>query len=139
MQTNVCFCSEKTVTKKILRFYFGADSLERAFDNLIINKALSFEADTLKTVDRLCEMVGEKIRLEELWTYLDGIISPFSVEEREMLLRYCARRDEPLSDRERRACKRAVIKFTRHARRLGRFAGAVSILKKYYCLIVAGK
>ena len=127
------------MTKKILRFYFGADSLERAFDNLIINKALAFESDTLKTADRLCEIIGEKIRLEELWAYLDGIIVPFSEEEREMLLRYCARRDEPLSDRERRACKRAVIKFTRHARRLGEFTDAVSTIKKYYCLIVAGK
>ena len=127
------------MTKKILRFYFGADSLERAFENLIINKALAFGSDTLKTADRLCEIIGEKIRLEELWAYLDGIISSFSEEDRGALFRYCAKRDEPLSDIESRECKRAVIKFTRHARRLGEFTGAVSILKKYYCLLVTGQ
>ena len=127
------------MTKKILRFYFGADSLERAFDNLIRAKALAYGADTLQTADRLCEIIGDKIKLEELWSYLDGILSSFSEDEREWLLRYCARRGGPLSRNERMEERRAVIKFTRHARRLGEFTGAVTILKRYYCLIVAVK
>ena len=121
--------------KKILRFYFGADSLERAFDNLIMSKAFDFGADTLETAERLCAIIGEKMRLERLWSYLDGIISTFSDEEREVLNSYSSRRGSPLSDTERRAVKRAVIKFTRRARRLCEFTDDYTILKKYYCLI----
>ena len=123
-----------SVTKKILRFYFGADSLERAFDNLIKVKALAFESDTLETADRLCSIIGDKMRLERLWAYLDGIISTFSEEERGVLLKYCKRR-LPLDDGGRRETKRVIIKFTRRARRLREFADCISILKKYYCLI----
>ena len=123
------------MTKKILRFYFGADSLERAFENLIFNKAFDFEADTLETADRLCSIIGEKMKLEKLWGYLDGVISSFSGEERDALCLYSSRRGTPLSDSERRVAKRAVIKFTRHARRLKEFSDGISILKKYYCLI----
>ena len=123
------------VTKKILRFYFGADSLERAFDNLIINKAFDFGADTLETAEKLCSVIGEKMRLERLWAYLDGVICSLSEEDKGALSLYASRRGVPFNDNERRAVKRAVIKFTRRARRLGEFKGDISILKKYYCLI----
>ena len=121
--------------KKILRFYFGADSLERAFDNLIYGKALNFEGDALETAERLCAIIGEKIRLKELWNYLDGVISTLPEEDRQALISYSARRDEPLSDGEWKAAKRAVIKFTRRARRLEEYTDGFTILKKYYCLI----
>ena len=121
--------------KKILRFYFGADSLERAFDTLILSKATDFGADTLDTAERLCAVIGEKMRLERLWAYLDGVLSAFSEEDRGALKNYSSRRDIPLSDGERRAAKRAIIKFTRRARRLDEFSDDFPILKNYYCLI----
>ena len=121
--------------KKILRFYFGADSLERAFDNLITGAAFDFGSDTLKTCEKLCVVIGEKMKLERLWAYLDGILSAFSDGEREVLKKYSARRDVPLTDSEKREAKRVVIKFTRRARRLGEFEDSFPILKKYFCLI----
>ena len=130
------FCSEKSVKpKKILRFYFGADSLDIAFDNLITQKAFDFGADTLETAERLCSVIGEKMRLERLWAYLDSVLSGFSEEDRTVLKNYASRRGIPLDDGERRAAKRAQIKFTRHARRLNEFEDDFAILKKYYCLI----
>ena len=123
--------------KKILRFYFGAESLDRAFDNLITQKAFDFGADTLATAERLCAVIGEKMQLERLWAYLDSVLSGFSEEDRGALMDYSARRGSPLSDSERRAVKRAVIKFTRRARRIGEFKDDFPILKKYYCLIKA--
>ena len=122
-------------TKKILRFYFGADSLERAFDNLINIKALDLEANALENANRLCAVIGEKMGLERLWGYLDGVLSTFSEEEKGVLSFYSSRRENPLTDGELRAVKRVVIKFTRRARRLGEFAGDIEVLKKYYCLI----
>lgn len=123
------------MTKKILRFYFGADSLESAFDNLINAKALALESDTFETADRLCGIIGDKIALEGLWAYLDGIISALSKAERDVLLRYSARRNAPKDKNERRDANRVIIKFTRRARRLGEFEEAITLIKKYYCLI----
>ena len=120
--------------KKILRFYFGAESLERAFDNLILTKATDFGADTLETAERLCAVIGEKMRLERLWAYLDSVLSAFSEEDRGALKNYSSRRTA-LKDSEHRAARRAIIKFTRHARRLDEFSDDFPILKKYYCLI----
>ena len=120
--------------KKILRFYFGAASLERALDNLIKVKAFDFCSDTLETAEKLCAVIGEKMGLERLWSYLDGVISTFSDDEREVLSDYAMRRT-PLKESERKPVKRAVIKFTRRARRLCDFKDGISVLKKYYSLI----
>ena len=129
------FCLERKVKpKKILRFYFGAESLEMAFDNLITGKAFDFEGDTLETAERLCTVIGEKMRLQRLWAYLDSVLSSFSVADRRALKSYASRRTA-LSNAEHKAAKRAVIKFTRHARRLKEFEDDFAILKKYYCLI----
>ena len=130
------FCLERGVKpKKILRFYFGADSLERAFDNLITSKAFDTEGDALENAEKICLIIDEKMRLERLWTYLDGIISILSGEEKSVLMHYSARRVPAIGEAERRAVRRAVIKFTRRARRLNDFEEAFNILKKYYCLI----
>lgn len=121
-------------TKKILRFYFSADSLEKAFDNLIINKACDKYSDSLDTAEALCSIIGDKIQLERLWAYLDGILSGFSEEERKILSDYsarCAHRGDE------KAVKRTVIKFTRRAHRLEEFQNEISVLNKYYCLIKA--
>ena len=120
-------------TKKILRFYFSAGSLEEAFDNLIISKACAPFADGLETAERLCGVIGDKIQLERLWAYLDGVVSGLSEEERETLLKYSARGTTVKSDDK--AVKRAVIKFIRRAHRLEEFEEDIAVLNKYYCLI----
>ena len=122
------------VTKKILRFYFGAKSLERAFDNLIERKAFDMESDTLETAEGLCAVIGEKMRLERLWAYLDGIISALSCAERTALKRY-SDRGGLRGESDKKAAKRAVMKFTRHARRLKDFDDDFTLLKKYFYLI----
>ena len=131
------FCLERGVkTKKILRFYFCADSLERALDNLINIKSLDLEGDALETANRLCSVIGDKISLEGLWGYLDSVLSTFSDGEKEVLKNYSARRENPLSESEAREAKRVLIKFTRRARRLGEFIEEIEVLNRYYCLLV---
>ncbi len=119
-------------TKKILRFYFSADSLEKAFDNLIIHKACDRSTDGLAAVEALCSVIGDKIELERLWAYLDGILKAFSEEEREILLNYSSRGARRSDEK---AIKRAVIRFTRRAHRLNEFEGSLETLKNYYCLL----
>lgn len=120
-------------TKKILRFYFTADSLERAFDNLIIHKACDSGSDALATAERLCSVIGDKMQLERLWAYLDGVLSQFSKEERLMLSGYAARRAQ--KDIDARAVRCTLAKFIRRARRLSEFSDGISTLEKYGCLI----
>lgn len=130
------FCLERRVKpKKILRFYFGAESLERAFDNLIESKACDFCGSTVATAERLCAVIGDKMMLERLWAYLDSVISLFSKGDRDALFNYSSRREAHLSESEMKAAKRALIKFTRRARRICEFEGEISVLDKYYCLI----
>ncbi len=119
-------------TKKILRFYFSADSLERAFDNLIMNKACAPYSDSFDTAEDLCAVIGDKIQLERLWAYLDGVLANFTDEERAILLNYSSR---CAVHSDIRAVKRTVIKFTRRARRLEDFKDEISVLNKYYCLL----
>ena len=119
-------------TKRILRFYFSADSLEKAFDNLIINKACAPYSDSLETAEAICSVIGDKIQLERLWAYLDGILSAFTEEERQILASYSAR---CATKSDIKAVKRTVIKFTRRAHRLEEFSDDISVLNKYFCLI----
>ena len=129
-------CLEKEVkAKKILRFYFGADSLEGVLDNLILSKACDFGGNTLETAERLCEVIDDKMNLERLWGYLDGVLSDFSEDEKGALCLYSSRRENPLSGDEQKKVNRALIKFTRHARRIGDFAEGIAVLNRYYCLL----
>lgn len=125
-------------TKKILRFYFSAESLDRAFDNLIAHKACDCGADAFKAAEGLCDVIGERMGLERLWAYLDGILSVFSDKERGTLHAYSLRRAAPLKGAALAEAKRSIIKFTRRARRLADFGYGISVLNKYYCLITDG-
>lgn len=120
-------------TKKILRFYFSADSLNKAFDTLMVNKACAANSSGVEACEKLCSLVGDKIQLERLWGYLDGILSTFSEEERATLLKYSARRACLKSSCKE--VKRAVVKFMRRARRLEEFEDSIATLGSYYCLI----
>lgn len=138
-RTNVYILRTVLKIKKILRFYFFADSLEKALNNLIINSAFSSanspEVETY--AERICNLIGEKQSLSRLWEYLDGILSGLSVEERAVLKGYAEMRCgiKKLCDEKRREIKRVAVKFTRRARRLESFVTAMGLVSKYYCVI----
>ena len=126
-------------SKQLLRFYFYADGLNKALDNLILKYACS--EDYCRGgefyADRICDVIWAKQRLCELWKYLDGVVDGLTAGEREVLRYYGAMRGGTgrLSEDSRREIKRVTVKFTRHARNIGRFAEGVKLVKKYYCLI----
>lgn len=125
--------------KKILRFYFSADALEKAFNNLIIDNACKsvqpysgeFYAEKI-----LC-LLEEKGELSRLWNYLDGVISGISGEDRGALESYALMRIgiKKLDEEKRRGIRRAAMKFTRRARRLESFDKALRLIYKYYSLL----
>lgn len=122
-------------TKGILRFYFSADSLNEALDNLIMRLACAFDADGSKLSERLCRIVGEKCDLERLWAELDDILVSFSKEERAALKGYSSRRALRAEGERGRFVKRTVIKFMRRARRLNGFGEEMATLGRYSCLV----
>ncbi len=120
-------------TKRILRFYFTAESLERAFQNLIEINAYNCGSDAFASAEKICSVIGDKMQLERLWAYLDGVIKEMTEKDRCALLKYSSRFGVAESDRKE--CNRAVIKFTRRAWRIGAFAEDLAVLKKYYSLL----
>ena len=125
--------------KRVLRFYFSADSLERAFNNIIIKSALSSARSTEGGLyaDKICNLIGEKQELSQLWGYVDGVLKSFSESECAVLEEYANMRTgiKELCEEKRRNIRRIAVKFVRRARRLESFDTALGLVGKYYCLI----
>ena len=122
--------------KRILRFYYCADSLERAFDNLILKIASSYDGSGFDCADRLCRIIDEKSELAALWDYLDGVISRLPEDDGAALEEYARLRCgiKRLNSEQIKRLRLAVIKFKRRARRLEWFKRGVELAGKYYCL-----
>lgn len=126
--------------KKILRFYFGADSLERAFDNLINKYVLSsMSAPCIDCASGIIDILEEKNSLANLWGYIDGVLKSFNASDLTALEEYAHLRCglKSLSDAKRKGIRRAVIKFRRRAHRLESFADSYRTVAKYYAVICA--
>ncbi len=126
--------------KQLLRFYFSAEVLEAAFDNIILKYALS-SADCGKCAQYyahgIIRIIQTKDNLSKLWNYLDSVMKDLTAEERRILCFYGKRRKgtSRLSEDCKKAIKRAAVKFTRHARSVDRFEEGVRLVKEYYCLM----
>lgn len=126
-------------SKRLLRFYYSADGLDEALDRLILNCALKSaegEGSGAHYADRILKIIEAKDRLSELWNYLDFVINGLKIRDREVLRNYAAMRTgiKLLPEAEQRGVKRAVIKFTRHFRRVERFSEGIRLVNEYYCL-----
>lgn len=128
-------------TKRILRFYFYADSLNRAFDNIIYKRACSSAGGAREggeIAEGICGLIAEKCELGELWEYLDRGAAALTGEELAALESYARLRCgiKRLGEEERKRIRRAAVKFTRRLRGISRFSAALALVDKYYCLIV---
>lgn len=126
-------------SKRLMRFYFRAEELETALDNLILSRALR-SAEGVRDADyyaeRIIGIIEAKGQLCELWQYLDGVMATLTSADRQALEGYANMRCgvRKLEDAQRLAIKRAQIKFLRHARALDRFSDGVRLVGRYYCL-----
>lgn len=127
-------------TKRLLRFYFRADALEGAIDNLILRSACLSAGGTNSGeyyAGRILSLIAAKDELSELWNYLDGVMQGLGQEDRQTLQYYSALRHgiSRLGADRQRAIRRSVIKFKRHARAFDRFAEGIRLVGEYYCLM----
>lgn len=125
--------------KRLLRFYFTADKLDKALNNLIAQKAVA-SAQYGSSVEiigqKMCVLIEVKQELSELWDYLDSVIKPLSKEDQETLYLYGTSRVslKHQSPEIKRKIKKSVMKFTRHARNLDRHERGAQLLNRYYGL-----
>ena len=127
-------------SKQLLKFYFSAESMNRALDNLITKNALS-SADCGRDgeyyAQKICKLIGAKRELSLLWGYLDGVLKTFDESEKKVLRFYGALRGgtSKLSAQNKKEIKRVTVKFARRARCLQSYAEGVRLVGEYYCLI----
>jgi hypothetical protein len=127
-------------SKRILHFYFNADGVERALNNLIEVNALrsQYFADGEICAEVLIQLIAEKNELSLLWVFVNEIITALPTHDRQLLERYAHMRCgiSRLDDKERKDIRRALVKFVRRVRgKLDRYARTLAIIDKYYCLI----
>lgn len=126
-------------SKAILRFYFKADDLNRAIDNLILASACR-SASSARGVDcaeKILSLISVKDSLSELWGRIDSVMEKLGEPDRRTLKYYSALRCgiSKLGEEEQREIRRAVIKFKRHAGAVERCAEGLRLVGEYYCLL----
>ena len=126
--------------KRLLRFYFCAEELNSALDDIIVHKAVGSDmgACTERCADDILKVIEVKGELSALWNYLDGIFCTLGAEDVRRLERYAMMRRSlrSLAEAERKGVHSSLMKFARRNVNFGcRFDGAMKVLGAYYCLI----
>ncbi|MCD8372640.1 MAG: hypothetical protein LUD27_05000 [Clostridia bacterium] len=117
-------------TKKLLKFYFSAEKVEKALDRLILKRAaeIDFYRTAEYTAERVTEAIDKKRTLCSLYAFLDGVMSKFSDEEREALKSY-AFGGKAAGDK---LTHTLAVRFTRMAQRgVGRLGGGLEVVNEY--------
>lgn len=128
-----------TNCKRILRFYFKADDLNHILDDLILTSACRsaeiFSGE--KYADKILSLISVKDELADLWQLLDRVMAGLKGSEREVLRGYALSRCgiRRLDCGRQREIRRAVVKFSRHARGIERCAAGVKLVGEYYCFL----
>ena len=121
--------------KRVLKFYFQADGLNSALDNLILKRATAYGKSGEEGAEAVLEIVEAKKSLAALWAYLDGVMRGFEEGEKRVLRFYGCAKKGALAPDCRREVKRVTVRFFRHATGLVRFSGALKLVDGYYCLL----
>ena len=126
-------------SKQLIRFYFSAGKVNEALDHLILDNALksaNYGKSCEYYAERILALIEAKAELSAFWNYLNGVVAPFTPRERAVLKFYGKLRTglSKLTPKQAKEVKRVTVKFTRHARLIGRYGEGVRLVKKYYCL-----
>ena len=132
--------------KHLLAFYFYADGLNGALDNVCVRLAKA-SADHFKGCEyyaqKICAVIEAKGALNELWLFLDGALSSMKEADRTALKAYADSRGKraqlnnlQTEEDDKKAIHRSLMKFSRRVSgRLERYAEQVNVLREYYCLL----
>ncbi|MGN0815090.1 MAG: hypothetical protein ACI4MH_07650 [Candidatus Coproplasma sp.] len=126
--------------KRLLRFYFSADKLNGAFDNLIMRYACGSgknEGDGVECAERIISLICAKQSLSLLWGYLNGVMQAFCDKDCELLLLYAYMRGglSKFDKEQRNNFRRVTVRFARKVKNLERFADGIKLVNSYYALM----
>lgn len=127
-------------SKRILRFYFNADALEKAIDNLILRSACvsaGAEGRGEYFAEKILDLISAKDKLSGLWRYLNAVAEGIPRKDVEILRAYASMRTgiSHLGGSEKKEIKRALIRFVRRAKYIGRHAEAARLIDEFYCFL----
>jgi hypothetical protein len=131
---------ENLNSKRVLRFYFSADNLNAAMNNLIEGCACLSrnEYEGWCAADKIIALIEAKRELSLLWGYLNGVMEKLEVDDISTLCAYALMRTgiSKLNKDAQKNVRRVVTKFTRRARQnISRFEKGLKLLDSYYCLV----
>lgn len=126
--------------KRLLRFYFKVEDLDRALNNLILKHACAsadHTRDPAVCAEKIFSLIAAKDELSSLWNYINGVMERLSERERAVLEEYGLSRRGlgGLNAERQRTVKTVLMKFTRHARFIERHGFALRLVGEYYCFM----
>ncbi len=126
--------------KRILKFYFSAEKLNRQLDDLITKYALAsadYNATAESCAEKICKLIETKKNFSALYGYLNGIMCKFGEDERKTLAFYARLRKGILTlpDGVRKEVKRVLTKFSRRCGGVSRFEEGLKAVDAYYALL----
>ncbi len=124
--------------KRLLKFYFCADGLNGALDNIILRFAMRSADGTSSCevyAEKMIKVISEKESLGKLWAFLDNAFRTLTARDIATLESYALSKRK-ISEIGKTEIKRAVTKFSRRIRAgIDRFSASVGIVNEYYCLL----
>lgn len=126
--------------KRLLRFYFSADKLNCAIDNLIMHCACGSGKnceDGEESAEKIINLISAKRNLSLLWGYLNGVMQAFGEEDCNLLMNYAYIRCgfSSLGEEEKRRFRRVAVRFSRRAKNAERFVDGIKLINSYYALL----
>jgi hypothetical protein len=123
-------------TKRVLKFYFCADTLNTVFDRAILFRAYASAGSAREggvVAEEICKLIESKQKLHSLWLYLNGVINTFDEKEKEVLKFFALYRGgEEIEEEKLKRIKSVAMKFRRRARGLDCFKEEFRIVEEYY-------
>ncbi len=145
IKTNVYFCERRfkdkeMKLKRVLKFYFSAEKLNRALDDIITRNALAsadFTVSAKYCAEKICKVIETKKSLSALYGYIDGVMCGFKDGEKKALGYYASLKTGILAlpDDARREIKRVLSKFSRRSGGILRFGDGLCAVNAYYALM----
>lgn len=125
--------------KRLLKFYYFADSLNSALDGAVYRLAVACGRDLYNGceyyAEKMAELVEVKGKFGGLWARLDCVLGAMTEADNRALKRYAAMR-EGGTEEERKQIHRAVVKFSRRASNLlSKVDSEYRLVCAYYSLI----
>lgn len=126
--------------KRILKFYFSAEKLNKSLDGTITRYALAsadYSVSAESCAEKICAVIETKKAFSQLYDYINGIMCKFGADEVKTLEYYANLRGGilKLPEGARREFKRVLTKFSRKGSGIERFKEGLRAVDAYFAVL----